>query len=204
MTLEHMDETQSGLPESQVDAGIAPDETVSGGQFSQEEVNKIVAQAKRETRRAEQSKFSDYENLKARAAKADELEQAQLTETERLQARAEDAERRENAATSEIADALISSDVKVRAAQMGIVDPDAAFVLLDRKGINYDSENGVTGVEDALTALVESKPWLRSNNRTPNMNPEGGQPTPTIKLTQQQRDAARAFGMTEEQYAKYI
>ena len=60
MTLEHMDETQSGLPESQVDAGIAPDETVSGGQFSQEEVNKIVAQAKRETRRAEQSKFSDY------------------------------------------------------------------------------------------------------------------------------------------------
>ena len=207
MTTENIDDNQGGLTDTQVDIDVVSNDTASGRAFSkeqQDEINKIVAQTKRDTRRQEQAKFSDYENLKVRAAKADELEQAQLTENERLQARAEEAERRANQADTQVSDALISSEVKVRAAQMGIVDPDAAFVLIDRSGIQYDASNGVTGVEDALTALIESKPWLRSNNRTPNINPENGQAVPSVRLTEEQRAVARSFGMSDEQYAKHL
>ena len=87
---------------------------------------------------------------------------------------------------------------------MGIVDPEAAFLLVDRSNIRYTPESGVAGVEDALTQLLENKPYLRATNRTPNINPEGSTPDSPVRLTADQRDAAAMLGMTEEQYSKGI
>jgi len=154
------------------------------------------------TRREERGKFSDYGTLKERAAKADELEQAQLTEKERLEARVEQAEKQAQAADQRIAEALISTAIQVQAGQMGVVDPEAASLLIDRSNVRYSAEAGVSGVEDALTQLLENKPYLKATNRTPNINPEGGQPDNPVRLTAAQREAAKYLGMTEEQYSK--
>ena len=153
------------------------------------------------TRRDERNKFKDYSDLKARAARADELEQAQLTGAEKMEARAIEAEKKVTDAQAQIADAMIASQVKVRASQMGVVDPDAAFVLLDRTNVQY-VDGAVTGVDDAIASLLEDKPYLRGTNRTPNINPESGQPVQAVRLTDLQLEAARMMGLTAEEYAQ--
>ena len=153
------------------------------------------------TRRDERNKFKDYNDLKARAARADELEQAQLTEAEKMEARAIEAEKKVTDAQAQIADAMIASQVKVRASQMGVVDPDAAFVLLDRTNVQY-VDGAVTGVDDAIASLLEDKPYLRGTNRTPNINPESGQPVQAVRLTDLQLEAALMMGLTAEEYAQ--
>jgi len=98
---------------------------------------------------------------------------------------------------------MIASEVKVRASQLGIIDPDAAYLLLDRSNVRYGEDGGVTGVDEALTQLLEDKPYLKgSPNRAPNLNPQSGEPAPTLRLTDDQREAARLMGITEEDYAK--
>ena len=153
------------------------------------------------TRRDERNKFKDYNDLKARAARADELEQAQLTGAEKMEARAIEAEKKVTDAQAQIADAMIASQVKVRASQMGVVDPDAAFVLLDRTNVQY-VDGAVTGVDDAIASLLEDKPYLRGTNRTPNINPESGQPVQAVRLTALQLEAAQMMGLTAEEYAQ--
>ena len=153
------------------------------------------------TRRDERNKFKDYNDLKTRAARADELEQAQLTGAEKMEARAIEAEKKVTDAQAQIADAMIASQVKVRASQMGVIDPDAAFVLLDRTNVQY-ADGAVTGVDDAIASLLEDKPYLRGTNRTPNINPESGQPVQAVRLTPLQLEAAQMMGLTAEEYAQ--
>ena len=167
--------------------------------FSQEDMNRIQAQTRREVR----NQFADYSQLKDRAAKADELEQAQLSEQEKLETRAAEAERKAASAADQISAAMIASEVKVRAAQLGIIDPDAALLLVDRANVRYSEEDGVTGVDAALTQLLEDKPYLKGTpNRAPNLNPQSGEPAPTLRLSGDQREAARLMGMTEEEYSQ--
>ena len=167
--------------------------------FSQEDMNRIQAQTRKEVR----NQFADYSQLKERAAKADELEQAQLSDKEKLEARASEAERQAASASQRIADAMIASEVKVRASQLGIIDPDAALLLVDRSNVRYSDESGVTGVEEALTQLLEDKPYLKgAPNRAPNLNPQSGEVAPSLRLTEDQREAARLMGIPEEQYAR--
>ena len=178
----------------------APESTSAERTFSQEDMNRIQAQTRREVR----NQFADYNQLKDRAAKADELEQAQLTEQEKLEARALEAERKVATATEQISSAMIASEVKVRATQMGIIDPDAALLLVDRANVRYTDDEGVTGVEAALTQLVEDKPYLKGvpANRAPNLNPQSGDLAPSLRLSDDQREAARLMGMSDEEYAQ--
>jgi|TARA_R110002110_G_scaffold27587_2_gene100024 phage I-like protein len=185
-------------PPAEVEPTTAEPSTAPERTFTQEEVNRMQAQ----TRRDERGKFSDYGDLKARAAKADELEQAQLSDTQKLEARAIEAERKAVEAQEQIASAMIASEVKIRASALGVIDPDAAYLLLDRSNVRYDAADGVSGVDDALASLLDAKPYLKGTNRTPNINPESGQPVATIRLTAEQREAAKYLGMSEEQYAK--
>jgi hypothetical protein len=203
MTTDNVQPTEdlAQIPPAEVETPAAAEPAPAPEQtFTQEQVNRMQAQ----TRREERGKFADYGDLKARAAKADELEQAQLTEAQRLEARAIEAERKAGEAQEQIASAMIASEVKVRASALGVIDPDAAYLLLDRSGVRYDADSGVSGVEDALASLLEAKPYLRSNNRTPNINPESGQPVTTVRLTAQQREAAQLMGLTDEEYASGI
>ena len=78
-------------PPAEVETPITAEPTPAPEQpFTQEQVNRMQAQ----TRRDERGKFADYGDLKARAAKADELEQAQLSDAQKLEARAIEAERK--------------------------------------------------------------------------------------------------------------
>lgn len=198
MVTENTEPIEDGAQTQQVEAVTVPTESPADKTFTQDEVNRMMGQARRDAR----SQFSDYSELKSRAAKADELEQANLTEAERLEVRVSDAEKRATDAQEQVSSAMIASEVKVRATQMGIVDPDAAFLLLNKKNVAYNVTDGVSGVDDALAQLLEDKPYLRAGNRTPNINPETGQAAPPVRLTVDQREAARLMNLTDEEYSQ--
>ena len=198
MVTENTEPTEDGAQTQQVEAVIVSTESPADKTFTQDEVNRMMGQARRDAR----SQFSDYSELKSRAAKADELEQANLTEAERLEVRVTDAEKRATDAQDQVSSAMIASEVKVRATQMGIVDPDAAFLLLNKKNVAYNATDGVSGVDDALAQLLEDKPYLRAGNRTPNINPETGQAAPPVRLSADQREAARLMNLTDEEYSQ--
>ena len=200
MTTDNTEPVEEGAQTQQAEVVETPAETPVEKTFTQEEVNRMMGQARRDAR----GQFSDYNELKARSEKLGEMEQAQLTEAQRLEARVADAEKQASDAQQQVSQAMIASEVKVRATQMGVVDPDAAFLLLDKKNVTYSATDGVAGVDDALTQLLEDKPYLRSGGRTPNLNPETGQATPPTRLTADQREAARLMGLTDEEYAQGI
>ncbi len=171
--------------------------------FTQAEFNRGMGQA----RSAERAKFADYAALQERAKVADQLEQASLSEKDKLERRTAEAERRLIDADARIADTAISSEVRVKAVQRGIVDPDAAYALIDRARITHSDDEGVTGVDEALESLLADKPYLKGNPTIspPNLNHSGGSEVKTpVKLTDAQRSSARRFKMTEEEYAKNL
>ena len=198
MVTENTAPLEDAAPAQTVEVEATTTEPTTEQTFTQEQVNRMMAQ----TRREERGKFSDYGELKTRATRADELEQEKLTETERMEARAVEAEKKAADAQQQIASAMIASEVKIRASAMGVIDPDAAYLLLDRSNVHYDAEAGVSGVDDALAGLLEAKPYLRSANRTPNLNPETGQPAQSVRLTADQQEAARLMGMTADEYSQ--
>ncbi|GEM_PF-1139324 len=55
---------------------------------------------------------------------------------------------------------LIAADVRTTGAAMGLVDADAALLLLDRTNVKVDEKGAVTGVKEALEALKTAKPYL--------------------------------------------
>ena len=68
-------EDQAQPAPAEVEPTTAEPTTAPERTFTQEDVNRMQAH----TRRDERNKYGDYNDLKARAAKADELEQAQLS-----------------------------------------------------------------------------------------------------------------------------
>jgi len=102
----------------------------------------------------------------ARAAKEkekaleDERKRATMTETEKLRAAKEEAEAKATQALAAANEVLIRAEVKSIAADMGLVDGDAAYALIDRDSVEL--KNGkVTGVKEALEALAKEKPWIK-------------------------------------------
>jgi hypothetical protein len=55
---------------------------------------------------------------------------------------------------------LLSREVAIQAGKLGIVDPDAAHKLADLSKVAIGEDGSITGVEDALKALAEAKPYL--------------------------------------------
>lgn len=83
--------------------------------------------------------------------------------------------------------------VAVESARMGIVDPEAAYRLLDTEDIDFDSKTDKpTNVKEALTALVRERPWLRQTQQRGGSadGGAGGNRPPTVGMNDIIRRAA--------------
>lgn len=67
---------------------------------------------------------------------------------------------------------LVNNRIIVEASKLGVVDTDAAIALINKEGIKV-TDAGVEGVEEAVKALVEAKPYLVSGQK-PNVPDMGG------------------------------
>lgn len=108
-----------------------------------------------------------FKSLAERAKVADKLEKDTAdAEKKRLEDEGKWKERTElaekEAADAKLAaqEATIRSAIQGKAAALGVVDLDAAAVLIDRSSIKVE-DGAITGVDEALTALLEAKPYLK-------------------------------------------
>jgi hypothetical protein len=166
--------------------------------FTQADLNRIAAQARTE----ERAKYGDYDDLKASKAKLDDIEKANQSEADRLRAEAEASKATASKAQSALTEAIIGAEVRVQALQKGAVDADTVLAVINRTGISF-ADGKVVGVAEAIDALLESKPFLKAQQRpgAPNPNPGKGE-APVSKLSQDAQDAAKLLGLTDEELAK--
>lgn len=133
--------------------------------FTQDDVDRIVQDR---LARARNTPPADYEELKARAAKLDEIEEQSKTDLQKAQDRAAELERDNAAVTARANDALLRASVIAEAARRNVVDPDAAFALIDRDSLTLDGEGRPTNIADAMESLLKAKPYLVGGGRAGN------------------------------------
>jgi len=100
--------------------------------------------------------------------KADE--EAKMTEQEKLQKRLAELERKEAEYQQVLQARTLEYEVKLQASELGVVDPEAAYRLLDVKQIEFDDDGKPVNLERVLKELVAQKPYLVAS---------GGMPSPT-------------------------
>ena len=109
----------------------------------------------------------------AAAKKLAEIEEASKSDLERAQAAATTAEERAKAAEERIAKVLTKAAVSVAAAKAGAVDADAVLALLPSDAVTVEGDD-VRGVDEAIAALRESKPYLFGKSKPAPGSADGG------------------------------
>jgi hypothetical protein len=61
----------------------------------------------------------------------------------------------------------LNTRIIAEAQKVGTVDIEAVLRLIDRSGITYDQNGVISGVEQAVKALLDSKPYLRGQGNKP-------------------------------------
>jgi len=148
-------ETKTDETKQNPDVQVNTDKTTEK-MLPQSEVDKVVeARLARDRKKWEAEYQSKLE---------DERKKAAMTETERLRAAKEEAEAQAAKTLAAANEILIRAEVKSIAADMGLVDGDAAYALVDRDSIEL-KDGKVKGVKEALEALVKAKPWLQGERK---------------------------------------
>lgn len=135
-----------------VDAGgqeIPPEPEPQGG----EEKNPVIARLKAEA--AEYRK-----RLRELESKVKADEDAKMTEQERLQKRLAELERKETEYQMALQARTLEYEVKLHAARLGVVDPEAAYRLLDLKQIEFDEDGKPVNLEKVMKDLIAKKTYL--------------------------------------------
>ena len=128
---------------------------------SQKDLDRVLA----DRLRRQKEQFKDYDDLKTKAAKFDELDAQSKTDLEKAQQAQADAETKAAAALATANGRLIRGEVKGVAGGMKFIDADDAYALVSSDpgkygDITVDDDGNVIGVKDALEALVAAKPHL--------------------------------------------
>ena len=174
------------IPEPTQTVTVPPAVTEPTGQpapdaktYTQDQIDQMI----KDRLDRERKKYSDYSELKAKAAKADELEKAKLTEDEKRDARIKDLE------AQDAAKALQIKDRDIREAKRTTIDkllaegkvslPQGTSVsdVLDLVSVNPDE----TLDTDRLTRLFPPKPPKQSLG-SPS---QGGHPAPSPSFDEQ-------------------
>jgi hypothetical protein len=132
----------------------------------------------------------------AKALKADreKAENAQLEQEKKFQELSQKHEQSANDWKGKFEQSQINNKITVEASKLGITDVEAATKLLDRQSISIDDDGNVSGVEEAVKALAESKSYLVDKSK---QVPTIGSPTNPSPGNQPTNGATRQFKASE-------
>ncbi|MCG3176843.1 MAG: hypothetical protein MOGMAGMI_01807 [Candidatus Omnitrophica bacterium] len=141
-------------------------------------------------------------SLNDRAKRADkyekdleENEKKKLEEEKRYQELAEKEKQRADELENRFKQESLNNRIALAASKHGVADPTDVLALLDRSGIQTDDQGNLTGVDEAVAKLLESKPYLKGDSTTPSLG-SGANPTnPTAP--------AKRFTMSQIQDPKF-
>jgi small-conductance mechanosensitive channel len=156
--------------------------------FDTEYVRKLRAEA------------ADYrKRLRELESKVKAEEEAKMTEQERLQKRLAELERKETEYQMTLQARTLEYEVKMHATRLGVVDPDAAYRLLDLKQIEFDDDGKPLNIEKVLKELVAKKSYLVSSNSSPSpTNPAQGRVSGQQVFTRSQLRDPKFFAANRE------
>lgn len=156
--------------------------------FDAEYVRKLRAEAAEYRRR-----------LRELESKVKSEEEAKMTEQERLQKRLAELERKEAEYQRVIQARTLEYEVKLLAVRLGIVDPDAAYRLLDLKQIEFDDDGRPVNLEKVIRDLIATKPYLVSQQATVSpTNPAQGRISGQQVFTRSQLRDPKFFAANRE------
>lgn len=119
----------------------------------------------------------DYAALMDKAKKWDSHEESQKSAEQKLQEQLTALQQQTEKAKADRRDAVLRSAIVAAAAKAGMADPADAYSLLDKSKIEIKDDDTVTGIEEAIKALAEAKPYLLKSGRqttaTSATNPAG-------------------------------
>lgn len=133
-------------------SGQAP----AGKTFTQDELDRIIA----ERLQRERDKYKDYDALKQKAAELDKIQESQLSEQEKLQKKLAELERERESWQRERQERTLKYETMLTASRLGIVDPEAAYRLLDTAKLEFAEDGTPKNLEQALKELLKAKPYL--------------------------------------------
>lgn len=113
-------------------------------------------------------KHSRFKDLTVKAKKAEEIEAAQRkAEEDRLKEEGKykeltaRLERERDEAKEQAKASSINAKIQAAAMKLGAVDPEVVQSLIDRSVIKVNESGAIEGVDEAVKALLESKPYLK-------------------------------------------
>ena len=151
---------------------------LAGGQsrtFTQEQLDAIVGERATRAKGAAISELlgelglEKADDLKALVKATKERQASEQTETQKLAAQLAEAQKRETTLAAKLREQALALQVQAAAQKVGIVDAEVALALV-RSGIEFNDDGVPQGVEAALTALAQAKPFLKAQSG-------GGSPT---------------------------
>lgn len=104
--------------------------------------------------------FESEKDAKEALSRLKSIEDGQKTELQKAQEKLLELERKTADYQRERQEYITRSEVRLTAAGLGIIDPDAAYKLLDLTKIEYDDNGNPKNVEQALKDLVKERPYL--------------------------------------------
>lgn len=154
--------TENTQTSEQAGEGTANGGGAGGQVFSQDDVNRMIkARAERELKAVlADVGLADLGELKTLVQQKRAAEDAEKSELAKAQERAAELEKQLADAAEKQKALSTLSDVTGKAAKLGIVDPDAAYKLLNRSALEYGDDGMPTNTESLLVALLKDKPYL--------------------------------------------
>lgn len=166
-----------------------------GKPFDPERAQRAIGAA----REAERKAKSEAKELREAKAELDKLKEKDLSESDRLKKKVEELEGKVTTADGELKEARLLREIA--RSKTKTVDPDAALTFLKGR-VEYE-DGKPQGVEDALKALLEEKPYLKGKPSAPSVDGGSGGEEAKTSLTAEQAQMAQMFGMKPEEYAAW-
>lgn len=180
-------------PAAEAEEVEAPDNPTGSEQDGDTDEDRKRAALDRKMSRENQSL---RKRLRDAEQKVKEFEEAQMSEQERQEARLKEMEQKYSAAESRLRDSSLSMAVTNEAIRYEVVDPEAVVKLIDRSSLEYDTDtNQWNGVDEAVAALIEDKPYLVKKADAPPPPPKPTDAAPA-------NPARRRTRLTREALAK--
>jgi len=135
----------------------------------------------------------------------EERKKASMSASEKLQAENEKLKKEAQEANENAKTTLIRAAFAVAAAQSGAVHPEDVFLLADNSGVEVADDGTVTGVAEAVEALVKAGrvPVSEERRTAPDLNggAGSGDRSKGAKLTPDELEMARKMGVSPERAA---
>lgn len=183
----------------------AADEKKEGGKkkertFTQAELDGHFAAKTKEL----EGKYADYDDIKAKAAKLDEIEEAAKSDLQKSEDATAKAEKERDEALKQAHDTLIRAAFIAEGSKQGLANPERgdAYALADLAGVKVE-DGTVTGVDEAVKALIKESRLPLAKKPAPGLDDGAGNgdKSEVKKLTAEELEVAKKMNLTPEQYA---